>query len=125
MRFAKWVFTIAGIYGILSVAPLYFFEGAVAESMPPPLTHPEYYYGFIGVTLAWQFAFLIIGRDPVRYRLIMLPAIFEKFSYFLSTLALQLTRGVPSTILFFATVDLVLGVLFVISFYLTRKESNL
>lgn len=26
---------------------------------PPPINHPEYYYGFIGVAIAWQVAFII------------------------------------------------------------------
>ncbi len=43
MKFAKWVFTIAGIYGILVTLPLYFLESQMADMMPPALNHPEYY----------------------------------------------------------------------------------
>jgi len=55
MRFAKWVFLLAGVSGLLVVAPPYFLEGKMGELDPPPVNHPEYYYGFLGVTLAWQF----------------------------------------------------------------------
>ncbi|HZQ08943.1 MAG TPA: hypothetical protein VFD70_20350 [Anaerolineae bacterium] len=120
MKFAKWVFAIAGIYGILVTAPLYFYEAQIAVQMPPALTHPEYYYGFIGVTLAFQFVFLIIAREPLHYRLFMLPSIFEKFSYALAILVLTLQSRAPALIIVFAAIDFFLGVLFVISFYLTR-----
>ena len=73
MRFAKWVFLLAGVSGILLVVPPYFLERQTSEDYPPPITHPEYYYGFFGVTLAWQFLFLVIASDPVRYRRAMLP----------------------------------------------------
>ncbi len=48
---------------------------------PPPITHPEFYYGFVVIVLTWQIAFLIIARDPVRY-LPLMPALFlEKLLY--------------------------------------------
>src|SRR4249919_3405209 len=79
--FARVVFTIAGIWGILIMTPLYFTFDAVGRAYPPPITHPDLYYGFIGVTLAWQIAFLVIATDPVRYRTIMLAGILEKLLY--------------------------------------------
>jgi hypothetical protein len=38
------------------------------QDQPPAITHPEFYYGFVGIATAWQVAFVIIGRDPERYR---------------------------------------------------------
>jgi hypothetical protein len=49
MKFAKLVFTIAGVYGILVILPQYFLEAKNGRDFPPPINHPEYYYGFIGV----------------------------------------------------------------------------
>lgn len=43
-----------------------------------PLNHPELYYGFAGIALAWQGVFLILGRDPGRHRIMMIPAMREK-----------------------------------------------
>ena len=47
--------------------------------MPPPgMSHPLFYYGFVGVALAWQVAFWLIARDPVRYRWFIVPGVIEK-----------------------------------------------
>jgi hypothetical protein len=62
-RFARRVFLIAGVYGVLIVLPQCSLEARIARDFPPPITHPEYFYGFIGVALAWQIAFLLIARD--------------------------------------------------------------
>lgn len=79
VRFARMVFLAAGLLGILELVPLYFYEATLGRTRP--FTYPEFYYGFLGVALAWQVAFLIISRDPVRYRPLM-PAIFvEKLLY--------------------------------------------
>src|SRR5919106_364637 len=75
IRFATRVFTAAAVYGILVLAPQYFLEDRVGRDFPPSITHPEHFYGFIGVALAWQVLFLIIASDPVRYRPAMLAAI--------------------------------------------------
>ncbi len=125
MRFAKWVFTIAGIYGLVTVLPLYFLEGQMGEMMPPAFNHPEFYYGFIGVTVAWQLAFLIIGRDPGRYRLMMLPAIVEKFSFGLAVVALFAQGRAPQQMVFSGGIDLVWGVLFVAAFWMTREAESI
>ena len=81
MRFARVVFSVAGVWGLLVLAPLYFMFDAVGQMYPPPVTHPDFYFGFIGVALAWQVAFLGIGRDPGRLRPMMVPAMLEKFGY--------------------------------------------
>jgi len=47
------------------------------------------------VTLAWQAAFLVIARDPVRYRLLMIPAIIEKATYVIALLLLFLNGRIP------------------------------
>ena len=80
MRFARWVFLLAGVSGVLIVAPMY-LEGRFFEQYPPATNRPEFYYGFAGVTLAWQFLFLVIASDPIRYRLAMLPAMLEKAGF--------------------------------------------
>src|SRR5262249_22472525 len=64
MRFARWVFLFVGISGVIMVIPPYFLEERFARSQPPPVNHPELYYGFFGVTLSWQLMFLVIGSDP-------------------------------------------------------------
>jgi len=59
VTFARRVFAAAGIYGVLVLAPQYFMEGRIGRDFPPPITHPEHFYRFIGVALAWQVLFLV------------------------------------------------------------------
>jgi hypothetical protein len=125
MKFAHWVFLLAGIYGVLVVVPQFFLERQVGVDYPPAITHPEYFYGFAGVALAWQFAFLIISRDPVRFRPIMLPGIMEKAAFGFATIALYLEERLAWQMLAFGLVDLVLGALFLVAWVKTRiPEQN-
>ena len=52
MLFARRVFLIAGILGLIQIVPMYFLESYLAQRMPPPLSHPKWYYGFLGVCFA-------------------------------------------------------------------------
>ena len=111
-RFARRVFTGAGIYGLFCLVPMYGIERLLGTMFPPPITHPEFFYGFAGVALAWQIAFLIIGRDPVRYRALMLPSIVEKIGYGVAVPVLVgLGRTAPG-LLPTAIIDLMLAGLF-------------
>src|SRR5262245_30026543 len=93
--FARRVFLVAGIYGLLALLPQYFMEDALSRHFPPPFTHPEQFYGFIGVAVAWQWAFLFIAHDVRRFRLFMLPAILEKVSFGAATVVLYSQGRVP------------------------------
>ncbi len=121
MNFAKWIFRIAGGIGILIIAPFYFIETQIGLDTPPAITHPEYYYGFIGVTLAWQIAFLIIGSDPLRYRPLMVAAMLEKGTYAAAIIALFALGRVPLSVLGAGLMDLTFGILFVIAYWLTGR----
>ena len=122
MKFAKVVFWIAAIWGILILTPLYFIFDAIGRQDPPPITHPAFYYGFVSVALAWQVVFIVIARDPVRFRLTMIPSVLEKFGYGASLVALYLQRRLHGSDLAFGAVDLVLGVLFVVAFFQVPAE---
>ena len=124
MKFARVVFTGAGIWGLIILTPLFFLFDLVGRSYPPAITHPDFYFGFIGVSLAWQLGFLVIGMDPARFRPMMIPAICEKAFYVISLVALyergrielgQMLVGVP---------DLILGLLFIGAFYRTREYAT-
>lgn len=124
MKFAKWVFRIAGVYGIIVILPLYFSENMISSNFPPAITHPEYFYGFIGVTLAWQILFLFLSRDPVKHRVLMLPAILEKATYGIAVLWLLAQQRVAGFALDFAMLDLILGALFLVAYLKTAEESR-
>ena len=119
MKFAKIVFWIAGIWGILVLTPLFFMFDVIGRQDPPAITHPGFYYGFISVGLAWQVAFLVIARDPVRFRLMMIPSVLEKFGYGASLLVLYLQQWLHPSDLVFGGVDVLLGVLFLVAFFRT------
>jgi hypothetical protein len=120
MKFARRVFRIAGVYGLLALAPQYFLESKFGLDFPPAITHPEFYYGFIGVAVAWQVAFLIIANDPGRYRLLMIPAMIEKFSYGVAVLVLFGQGRLHGAILVTGLIDLVLGTLFAAAYQKTK-----
>lgn len=122
MRFAKYTFLIAGIYGLFALVPMYFLKDYVGQENPPPLTHVEFFYGFVGVALAWQIVFLIISRNPAKYRALMLPAILEKAVWGIPVLILFLQNKVSLSILGAGMIDLLLGVLFVTAFLKTVRE---
>lgn len=114
VRAARWIFLIAGILGLVEIVPLYFMEGRIDRMQPPAITHPGFYYGFVGVALAWQVAFLIIARDPLRY-LPLMPALFlEKLLYPVAIFTLYVKGRAPANNLGTAIVDLLWFVLFVI-----------
>lgn len=123
MNFARRVFHVAGIYGILVLVPQYFMEKQVGRDFPPPITHPEHFYGFIGVALAWQFLFFVIARDPVRYRGAIWPAILEKLAFGLAAIVLFTQGRIPALILGAGIIDLVFATLFFLSLQRTPERA--
>ena len=124
MKFAKVVFWVAGIWGVLVITPLYFIFDLIGKNDPPLITHPGFYYGFVGCALAWQIAFLIIGTNPVRLRPMMIPSVVEKFTYGVAVVALVTQGRMHRADLVFAAADLALGVLFVAAFVKTGARSG-
>jgi urea transporter len=116
MKFAKVVFYVAGIWGLLVLTPLFFIFDRIGQQDPPAVTHPGFYYGFVTVGLAWQIAFLIIARDPIRLRPIMIAAMVEKFAYVIAMTALYFQQRVKAPDKIFVAADLIFGVLFVVAF---------
>jgi hypothetical protein len=91
----------------------------ISRNDPPPLTHPGFFYGFVGAALAWQVAFFIIAKDPSRHRPLMIPSMFEKFTYGAAVLVLVGQGRMHASDMVFGGVDLVLGILFVIAYLKT------
>ena len=123
MKFAKWVYRIAGIYGLLLLAPLLFLERAVSQSYPPAITHPEYYYGFAITGVAWQMAFIVIGNDPQRFRTLM-PVTWLEKSYGLIAIVLYVQGRISSQALTLGLIDLLLATLFVCAYVTTRRNTK-
>jgi hypothetical protein len=122
MRFAKIIFLIAGIYGFLVLAPMYFLENKIGRDAPPAITHPEYFYGFIGVALAWQVLFLVLSTDPVRYRPMILPSILEKVTWGTALIVLLSQGRLALSTFAIGSVDWIFAFLFLASYFTTKSH---
>lgn len=122
MKFARIVFYVAFVWGILILTPLYFMFDTIGRQDPPPITHPGFYYGFTSVGLAFQFLFLFIARDPIRFRPMMLPSVLEKFGYFATFATLYAQHRLHASDLGFACIDLIFGILFILAFFATAPR---
>ncbi|MDA0831943.1 MAG: hypothetical protein O2955_20200 [Planctomycetota bacterium] len=118
------IFRTAAIVGIAVLLPQYFMETRVGIDYPPPITHVYNYYGFIGVALAWQIAFFVIARDPVRFRPMMIPAILEKISFGGAAVGLFLQQRIPAIVFAFGMIDLMWCVLFVWAYRTTPSATT-
>jgi hypothetical protein len=123
MRFAKIVYLVAGIYGLLVFIPLYFMEDRIGRDNPPPITHPEMFYGFLGVGLAWQVLFLVLSQDPVRYRPMIFPSVIEKVTYGVAVIVLFAQHRIALSVFAVGCVDWILAALFVAAYFATAPGS--
>src|SRR5262249_31681691 len=96
--------------------PLFFLEQQFGEYNPPAITHPELYYGFASVTLAWQIVYLMMWRDPLRFRPVLIPAVVGKAGFAISVFVLFAQSRLGAASVWLASVDLLLAALFVWAF---------
>jgi len=120
MRFARWVFAAAGIYGLVLLTPFLFLERQIAAPAAQ-LGHPEYFYGFVLVAIACQLLFLLIARDPVRLRPVMVVCMLEKFPFAVAVPLLWMQGRVQTPVVILSSVDFAWGVLFVAAYLRTPK----
>jgi hypothetical protein len=121
MKFARYTFLIAGIYGLLVMLPHYFAAETMGRDYPPTITHVEYFYGFVGIAVVFQIVFLIIATDPVKYRLMIIASILEKFSFGIPALVLHLQGKLPVPLFIGGMIDLFLATLFIINYFKVSK----
>lgn len=124
IKLAQRILFLAGIYGVLVITPLLFLEKHLSERFPPAITHPELYYGFVTGTLAWQIGYLIMARDPLRYRPMLLAAIVSKAGYAISVLILVIQKRVDAMNLGLAAIDFTLAMLFLWIVLSLRDEAS-
>ena len=120
MRFARIVFLVAGIWGVVVLVPLYWLVDLTGHRYAPPTDYPQFFYGFLSVALAWQIAFLIIASNPARLRPLMVPAVIEKFGFVLTVVVLYGQTRILSADIPVIVPDLLLGILFVIALIKTQ-----
>jgi protein tyrosine phosphatase (PTP) superfamily phosphohydrolase (DUF442 family) len=122
MKFAKYVFIGAGVWGILVLTPLFFLVDITGRSYPPPTDYPHFFYGFLAVGMAWQIAFLVIGSNPARFRPLIIPGFIEKAGYIIATAVLHGQGRISAADAGTAIPDTLLLVLFVVAFVKTRPD---
>lgn len=121
--FARRVFLGAGIYGLVVLQPQYFLEQQIGRDYPPPITHPEHFYGFVGLALVWQLAFLLIASDVHRYRPLMPIAVAEKAAFAVPTFLHFGAGRVAAATTAVAGIDALLGLLFLAAWHRTRPAA--
>ena len=116
MNFARWVFRIAAVYGIIILAPMLFLE----RQMAPGAVHPVFFYAWVSVALAWQILFVLLSMNPIRYRPMMLVCVLQKATAVITIPWLWGLGRVGGTWLGAAASDLVFAVLFLFAYRATR-----
>jgi hypothetical protein len=112
---ARWIFAAAGIYGLIVLLPLFFIEPWLA----PAPSRPEDYYGFLGAATAFQFVYLTIARDPVRFRPLMAVAVLAKAFFFITTLLLWREGRAAGPAIALASIDGAIGLGFAYAWWRT------
>jgi hypothetical protein len=115
MRFAPWIFRIAGIYGIVVMAPMLFMERQIA----PGATHPVFFYAWVSVNLVWQILFLVLATAPSRYRPMIPICVLQKATAVIVIPWLYVLGRVGGMWLGAAATDLGFAVLFLIAHRMT------
>ena len=124
IRFARIVFTGAGVWGIVVLTPLFFLVDVTGRPYAPPANHPHFFYGFLSVAMAWQIAFLAIGSSPVRFRPLMIPSLAEKVGFVVVAAVLHSNARISTDEAMVAAPDLLLAILFIAAFAMTAKAAD-
>lgn len=93
---------------------------SVAWIRPP--SRPQFYYGFVGVALVWQFVYFTIATDPARFRPMMILSALAKGSYAGALLVLYLQERISPVQAATGIPDALLLLLFVAAFLKTRTS---
>jgi hypothetical protein len=119
VRRSRNIFRASGIYGILILAPQLFREKAFV--LPGlPMNHPEFFYGFFIVSLAFQFVFLMISSDPVRYRPMIFAGLAEKGGYAVACILLFVHHRMAPDFFILYSVDILFLCLFAYSYIIIK-----
>jgi len=119
MTFPRVVFLAAGVWGLAVLPPLYFLVDVTGRHYAAPVDYPHFFYGFLSVALAWQFAFLVIGSNPARFRPLMIPGMLEEFGHVAGVVVLYGQGRLSAADATAAVPDALLGLLFVVAFVMT------
>lgn len=108
IRFARWSFALAGLYGLIATLGLYFGAALSPET--------QWTYAFAGAAGATQLAYWLIASDPVRYRAVMPIGIVSKLSFAVPLTFLFARGQIAGASFVFALIDYALAALFAVIF---------
>ena len=123
MKFARWVFLAAGIFGLVLLIPLVY---SILVSRQPILPGGSsvglFFYVSVFQYVCWQILYLFLAKDPLRYRPIMIPAF----------LAIAVTPFYPIWLYVYGFrlwipitgINIAFALLFVLAFWLTGRETK-
>ena len=121
IKFAQRLFLGAGLYGMAVIMPMFFLEGLIGEHDPPAITHAEFYYGFVCTAFAWQIVYLMMSRDPLRWRPMLIPAIMGKAGFAISVFVLLAQGRSAARNVVLPSIDLLLAALFAWAYVALRS----
>ena len=124
MKFARIVFTLAGVWGVVVLTPLYWLFDISGRQYAAPTAYPHFFYGFISVAMVWQVAFFVIGSNPARFRPLMIPAMLEKFTYVATLIVLNAQGRVTAADMMAAVPDSAVGLLFIAAWIRTADAGS-
>jgi hypothetical protein len=122
MKLAKWIFVVAGIFGVLVTIPMALSEKAIEQIMPPAVNHPEFFYGFVLLNACWQVLYLFLSTDPIRYRPMMIPSFLAKASGVVALTWLYLQGRISNQWAVTVIVDGIWALLFLLAFWRAGRE---
>jgi len=121
VRTARLIYRIAGIYGLIVLLPLFLAEDYIGRQAPPAITHPEYYYGFLGAAGVMQLFYLAIAGDPLRFRPLMPITVLAKLSFVLVVAILFLQGRLAAATLPLPALDLLIAFAFAFAWLRVRR----
>lgn len=121
MIFAKRAYQAAGVWGLTVVILGYISFLTGTEPAMQNASHPVFIHGFFLVCLPWQLAFFVIATDPTRYRPLIPITWIEKFPFAAVIFWLFSIGAVDAVTLVMGIADAILGVVFLVSYRLTRS----
>lgn len=124
MTFAKRVFTWATAFGLLMILPLFLAPGLFVRLTGQPIHDAAWFYGFAEVALGFQAIYLLIGRDPVRYRPLMPVCALAKFGFGVTVWSLVALGRTSATLGLAATPDMIWAGLFLAAYRLTPDAAS-
>ena len=121
MRLARWAFLMAGILGLLPAVPLVYAVVFDRQWLLPDMASMGlFFYGVLFQYICWQILYMVLARDPARFRPMMIPAFLSEVVAPLNTAWLYLygARVWTATAVRFLS----LASLFLVAYWVTGRE---